>query len=80
MSLYWQALGINFTTLTPETILHVGRVLQCDGQLVVEPIVNSGTAEVSFGGPVVADEDGIVEETFEWSDVLQGDWRLVATH
>ena len=33
-----------------------------------------------FGGAVAEEEGGPVEETFEWTDVLQGDWRLVASH
>ncbi|KAI8984904.1 hypothetical protein BD414DRAFT_537359 [Trametes punicea] len=74
----WKALGINFATLTPEMLLHVGRVVRCDEQLVIEPIAESSPAEVSFGGPVIAEEGGALEETFEWSDVLQGDWRLVS--
>ena len=73
-----QALGINYTTLTPETLLHVARVVQCGDQLVVELVVEAGAGEASFGG-VVADEGGMVQETFEWTDVLQGDWRLVTS-
>lgn len=73
-----QALGINFATLTPEMLLHVGRAVQCAEQLVVAPVADAGAAEVSFGGAVVDEEGGPVEETFEWTDVLQGDWRLVS--
>ncbi|KAI0751669.1 hypothetical protein C8Q80DRAFT_1268869 [Daedaleopsis nitida] len=74
----WKALGINFATLTPEMLLHLGRIVQCGEQLVVAPIADAGATEVSFGGPVVDEEGGPVEETFEWADVLQGDWRLVS--
>ncbi|KAI0329908.1 hypothetical protein GY45DRAFT_1278743 [Cubamyces sp. BRFM 1775] len=74
----WKALGINFATFTPEILLHVGRVLSCDEQLVVEPIAEPGAAGVSFGGAVDPEEGGPAEETFEWSDVFQGDWRLVS--
>ncbi|KAI0352789.1 hypothetical protein OH77DRAFT_1459755 [Trametes cingulata] len=74
----WKALGINFATLTPEMLLHVGRVIRADENLVVEPFAEPGSAEVSFGGAVLAEEGGAVEETFEWTDVLQGDWRLVS--
>ncbi|KAI0687350.1 hypothetical protein C8Q76DRAFT_803647 [Earliella scabrosa] len=78
---HWQALGINFATLTPEMLLHVGRVLQCDEQLIVVEPITEVAAPVSFGGPVAEDEPegGAVEETFAWTDVLQGDWRLVST-
>ncbi|KAI0643595.1 hypothetical protein C8Q79DRAFT_1022626 [Trametes meyenii] len=75
----WKALGINFTTLTPEMLLHIGRVTTCDDFLVVERLAESGSAEVSFGGAIAEEEGGAVEETFEWPDVLSGDWRLVAT-
>ncbi|KAI0676658.1 hypothetical protein C8Q78DRAFT_1073437 [Trametes maxima] len=75
----WKALGINFTTLTPEMLLHVGRVVTSDNLLVLETFAEPGSAEVSFGGAVAEEEGGAVEETFEWSDVLSGDWRLVAT-
>ncbi|KAI1788926.1 hypothetical protein LXA43DRAFT_1023232 [Ganoderma leucocontextum] len=75
----WKALGINFATLTPEMLLYVARVTQCADQLVVEPIAEAGAGEVSFGGVVADDEGGAAKETFEWTDVLQGDWRLVAS-
>ncbi|KAJ3001129.1 hypothetical protein NUW54_g6626 [Trametes sanguinea] len=74
----WKALGINFATLTPEMLLHIGRVVRCDEQLVVEPFAEPSVEEVSFGGAVVAEEGGAVEETFQWPDVLSGDWRLVS--
>ncbi|KAI9069560.1 hypothetical protein FKP32DRAFT_1671285, partial [Trametes sanguinea] len=74
----WKALGINFATLTPEMLLHIGRVIRCDEQLVVEPFAEPSVEEVSFGGAVVAEEGGAAEETFEWPDVLSGDWRLVS--
>ncbi|KAH9887605.1 hypothetical protein C8Q73DRAFT_712546 [Cubamyces lactineus] len=74
----WKALGINFATFTPEILLHVGRVISCDEQLVVEPIAEPSPAAVSFGGVVDPEEGGPAEETFEWSDVFQGDWRLVS--
>ena len=72
-----QALGINFATLTPEMLLHVARVLRSGDQLIVEPMAEHSAGEVSFGGAVAEEEGGSVEETFEWTDVLQGDWRLV---
>ncbi len=72
-------MGINFTTLTPEMILHITRVVQCGDQLVVESIIEGGAGEASFGGVVTDEEGGAAEETFEWTDVLQGDWRLVAS-
>ena len=65
-------------TLTPEMLLHVARVVQCGDQLIVEQTVEAGAGEASFGGVVDDEEDGRAEETFEWTDVLQGDWRLVA--
>lgn len=74
---YVQALGIYFATFTPEVLLHVGRVAKCDEELVVELVAEPGSAELSFGG-AVEEEDGVAEETFQWSDVLQGDWRLVS--
>ncbi len=74
---YVQALGINFATFTPEVLLHVGRVTKCDEELVVELAAEPGSAELSFGG-VVEEEGGAAEETFQWVDVLQGDWRLVS--
>ena len=75
-----QALGINFATLTPEMLLHVACVLQSGDQLIVEPIAEHSAGEVSFGGAVAEEEGGPAEETFEWTDVLQGDWRLVTPH
>ncbi|KAI0759711.1 hypothetical protein BD413DRAFT_722109 [Trametes elegans] len=77
-TLAWKALGINFTTLTPEMLLHVGRVLRCDEQLIVEPMAEPGMAEASFGGVPDGLDGGPAEEAFEWTDVLQGDWRLVS--
>ncbi|OSD01695.1 hypothetical protein PYCCODRAFT_1411887 [Trametes coccinea BRFM310] len=74
----WKALGINFATLTPEMLLHIGRVIRCDDQLVVEPFAEPSVEELSFGGAVVAEEGGAAEETFEWPDVFSGDWRLVS--
>ncbi|EJF63140.1 hypothetical protein DICSQDRAFT_56957 [Dichomitus squalens LYAD-421 SS1] len=76
----WKALGINSATLTPEMLLHIARVLQCGDQLIVQPITEAGTGGVSFGGVVVEEEGGATEETFEWADVFQGDWRLVVSH
>ncbi|KAI0637605.1 hypothetical protein C8Q77DRAFT_1086815 [Trametes polyzona] len=77
----WKALGINFATLTPEMLLYVGRVVQSDEKLVVQPLTDSGAVEVSFGGivdPEEAEAEVPAEETFEWTDVFQGDWRLVS--
>ena len=66
-------------TLTPEMLLHVGRIQQCRDQMVVQPVSEASAAVISFGGPV-EDEDEMAEEVFERSDVLGGDWRLVAAH
>lgn len=73
-----QALGINFATFTPEILLHVGRVTQADEKLTVELFADSGAAGGSFGGAEDGEDGGPAEETFEWADVLQGDWRLVS--
>ncbi|KAI0662818.1 hypothetical protein C8Q70DRAFT_473304 [Cubamyces menziesii] len=74
----WKALGINFATFTPEILLHIGRVISCGEQLVVEHIAEPSTAKASFGGVIDPEEGEPAEETFEWSEVLQGDWRLVS--
>ncbi|PIL36582.1 hypothetical protein GSI_00271 [Ganoderma sinense ZZ0214-1] len=75
----WKALGINVATLTPEMLLNVAHAVQCDDQLVVAHMAEAGGGEASFGGVVADEEDGAAEEIFEWTDVLQGDWRLVAS-
>ncbi|GBE78985.1 hypothetical protein SCP_0201820 [Sparassis crispa] len=74
----WKALGINPNTFTPEMLLNVGRVVSYEDQLVVKPLEEHGAVEVSFGGLVVGEDSGSVEERYDWQDVLQADWRLVA--
>ncbi|KAH9921566.1 uncharacterized protein BXZ73DRAFT_79949 [Epithele typhae] len=71
----WRALGINQVTLTPEMLLHVGHVEECADNVVVKMVMDAGAGAVSFGA--VSEVDEPVEEVFEWTDVLQGDWRLV---
>ena len=41
--------------------------------------ISGGASAASFGGPVDEDEE-LAEATYEWSDVLSGDWRLVTAH
>ncbi|KAL6304079.1 hypothetical protein BKA93DRAFT_733737 [Sparassis latifolia] len=74
----WKALGINPNTFTPEMLVNVGRVVSYEDQLVVKPLEEHGAVEVSFGGLVVGEDSGSVEERYDWQDVLQADWRLVA--
>ncbi|KAH9853351.1 hypothetical protein C2E23DRAFT_755320 [Lenzites betulinus] len=74
----WKALGINFATFTPEILLHIGRVTQADEKLTVELFADSGAADGSFGSAEDGEDGGPAEETFEWADVFQGDWRLVS--
>lgn len=71
-----QVLGINPNTLTPEMLLHLGRVIKCDAQLTIEPFLEHGLTEVSFGGLVEA-EMGDTIEAYDLHDVFQGDWRLI---
>ena len=66
------------TTLTPEMLLHIAQVRACGDQVVVQEI-SGGASAASFGGPVDEDEE-LAEATYEWSDVLSGDWRLVTAH
>lgn len=77
----WKALAINPRSFTPEMMLHQGRVKICDNQLTVEVIrdVLARAMKLSFGRPIIVDADDLepVEETFEWTDVLQGDFRIV---
>ncbi|KAI0951819.1 hypothetical protein AcV7_007814 [Taiwanofungus camphoratus] len=72
----WKVLGINPNTLTPEMLLHLGRVIKCDAQLTIEPFLEHGLTEVSFGGLVEA-EMGDTIEVYDLHDVFQGDWRLI---
>ncbi|CCM05892.1 uncharacterized protein FIBRA_08130 [Fibroporia radiculosa] len=77
----WKELGINPTTFTPEMLLHLGRVVSCAEQLVVKPILEHSPAEISFGGLIVAEDEEVdhveMEQAYLWSDVTQGDWRIV---
>ncbi|KAF7790775.1 hypothetical protein EIP86_001732 [Pleurotus ostreatoroseus] len=77
----WKALAINPATFTPEFLLNIGKVTKVDPkQLTVQPLHRPGAAEISFGG-FVDEEDGEVqleEETFEWNDVLAGEWRIIS--
>lgn len=77
--LHGQALAINPATFTPEFLLNIGRVTDCADALSLQPVHRPGAVEVSFGGPVEEEEEeGLLEaETFEWSDVYSGDWRVV---
>ncbi|TFK88073.1 hypothetical protein K466DRAFT_489685 [Polyporus arcularius HHB13444] len=78
----WTGLGINMDTLTPELLLHIARVTRVDEErLALQLFSENGAAGASFGGPVDGDEEseGPVEEEFGWGEVIQGDFRLVAS-
>ena len=72
-----QELGINPQTFTPEMLLNVGKVVSCEQQLVVEQLSEHAAAEVSFGGLIVAEEEQNTELGYDWTDVFQGDWRIL---
>ena len=72
-----QELGINPQTFTPEMLLNVGKVVSCEQQLVVEQLSEHAAAEVSFGGLIVAEEEQNIELGYDWTDVFQGDWRIL---
>ncbi len=77
-----QGLGINMDTLTPELLLHIARVTRVDEErLALQLFAENGAAGASFGGPVDGDEEseGPVEEEFGWGEIIQGDFRLVAS-
>ncbi|KAI0829242.1 hypothetical protein BC628DRAFT_1315291 [Trametes gibbosa] len=77
-TLAWKALGINYATFTPEILLHLGRVARADEKLVLEPFADPSAVAMSFDGATDGEESNPVEETVEWADVFQGDWRLVS--
>lgn len=79
----FKALAINPATFTPELMLHRGSVMECENKLTVELLQDSerDAIELSFGGPLEIDGDAVgpVEESFGWTDVLQGDFRIIQT-
>ena len=61
-------------------MLTVGRVMRTGDHLTVQPVHKPGAVEVSFGGYADEEPGDVVpleEETFEWSDVYAGDWKIV---
>ncbi|KAH9956796.1 hypothetical protein BC827DRAFT_1378443 [Russula dissimulans] len=73
----WQELGINPTTLTPETMLFVARVVASgESGAVVVRLRRPGLGIVSFAGGDLEDEEE--EEEFSWAQILEMNWRLVS--
>lgn len=62
-------------------MLHRGRVASCDNRLTIKVIqdLKPSAVELSFGGQIFVDEDevGPFKEMFEWTDVFQGDFRIL---
>ncbi|PCH41662.1 hypothetical protein WOLCODRAFT_132061 [Wolfiporia cocos MD-104 SS10] len=75
MILGWRELGINPATFTPEMLLKLGRVIRCDDQLAVEVTLENGA--LAFGGIVGTEEAEAVEENYEWSNIMETEWRIV---
>ncbi|KAI0250504.1 hypothetical protein BJV78DRAFT_1283123 [Lactifluus subvellereus] len=73
----WQELGINPTTLTPETMLFLARVVAGgENSAVVVRLRRPGLGIVSFsGGDMKAEEE---EEEFLWDKIVEMEWRLVS--
>jgi len=68
----WKALGINPATITPEVMLRVGTIVNCDENWVT--VKSSDWSSVRLG----SEEDGEeIEESYEWGDVV-GQWRIVS--
>lgn len=70
-------------TLTPEMLLHIARVTRVDDdRLALQLFTEDGATGASFGGPLDAgdESEGPAEEEFGWNEILQGDFRLVASH
>jgi len=73
----WQELGINPTTLTPEMMVFLARVVSGDeGGVVVVRIRPPGLGVVSFASGDLKDEEE--EEKFPWDKILEMHWRLVS--
>ncbi|KZT13197.1 uncharacterized protein LAESUDRAFT_754192 [Laetiporus sulphureus 93-53] len=74
-------LGLNYQTCTPEMLTRVGRVVGDDDQqrVVIERYDNEGPEEVApdnrDGGVSVLDYGS--QESHEWREIAEGDWRLV---
>lgn len=68
----WKALGINPATITPEEMLHVGTVVNCnEDQVTIKSLDWTG----SFFGN---EEDvGEIEESHAWGNIV-GRWRIIS--
>ncbi|KAH9037634.1 hypothetical protein EDB85DRAFT_1935630 [Lactarius pseudohatsudake] len=74
----WQELGVNPTTLTPETMLFLARLVSSDEHgMVVVRLRRPGLGIVSFGGGDMDVEEE--EETFSWENIAEMQWRHVPT-
>jgi len=72
----WQELGINPTTLTPEMMVFLARVVSGgEGGAVVVRLRRPGSGIASFAGGDSKDEE---EEEFTWDKILEMHWRLVS--
>ncbi|KAH9995174.1 hypothetical protein BJV74DRAFT_830243 [Russula compacta] len=73
----WQDLGINPTTLTPDVMLFLARVVS-DGEsgAVVVKLRRPGSGMVSFACGDLKDEEE--EEVFTWDQILDMHWRIVS--
>jgi hypothetical protein len=70
-----QELGLNPTTITPEMMLFLSRVVSTgeDGATVVR-LRRPGLGMASFTGSDLQDEE---EEVFTWDNILEMQWRLL---
>jgi len=68
----WKALGINPVTITPEVMLRVGTIVNCDENQVTVKFLD-------WTGVRLGTEEGVeeIEESHEWGDIV-GQWRIVS--
>ncbi|KAI0337571.1 hypothetical protein BDW22DRAFT_1349085 [Trametopsis cervina] len=69
----WRALGINPASFTPEILLNIGEVITCTENLSLLPMYRP---QLAFGASPEDDEEMVEPETYEWNEVLTGDWKI----